>query len=85
MVLTADGDSNDAMDDDSESEEAIRRKASRLKGPSKEAIDLFVPHVVDIGNEEERKSASGNAHLKLLMRLLKWESTPGELQPLRLI
>lgn len=68
------------MDDDSESEEAIRRKVSRLKGPSKEAIDLFVAHVVDLGQEEERKAASGNAHLKLLMRLLRWESTPGKYQ-----
>lgn len=85
VVLTTDGLREAAADlladeDDLVSEEArIRAEASRLKGPSVEAKALFSPHNIDFGEEAERREqATVNAHFKLLMRLLEWESTESE-------
>ncbi|KAI5476063.1 hypothetical protein MNV49_000435 [Pseudohyphozyma bogoriensis] len=75
IVLTTDGDSAALDDEDDQSDEALRRKASRLQGPSKDAIALFTPHAVQFSEESERKAAWSNAQFKLLMRLLEWESS----------
>lgn len=56
----------------------MREKAAQLKGPSSEAVALFVPHAVDLGDDEGvKEAATVNAHFKLLMRLLSWESSDG--------
>ncbi|CEQ41477.1 SPOSA6832_03222, partial [Sporobolomyces salmonicolor] len=75
IVLTTDGVTEPSILDD-QTDEAIRAKAAQLKGPSAEALALFVPHNVDFGDDAEKKeAATTNPHFKLLMRLLGWEST----------
>ncbi|KAK4698763.1 hypothetical protein P7C70_g7506, partial [Phenoliferia sp. Uapishka_3] len=74
IVFTTDGDMAAQDDEDDESDEAIRRKAGRLSGPSKEALALFTPHSVELSTDEEKNAGAKNAHFKLLLRLLKWES-----------
>ena len=80
IVLTTDGDpSAMAAEQDDGTDDALRKMASKMAGPSKEAVALFVPHVVDFGeSRENKKAASVNAHFKLLMTLLKWEKQEGE-------
>ncbi|GAA5968611.1 hypothetical protein JCM21900_002207 [Sporobolomyces salmonicolor] len=74
IVLTTDGVTEPSILDD-QTDEAIRAKAAQLKGPSAEALALFVPHNVDFGDDAEKKeAATTNPHFKLLMRLLGWES-----------
>ncbi|GAA6000092.1 Tof1p [Rhodotorula paludigena] len=76
IVLTTDG-LPAAADPlaDLESDAALREKAAQLKGPSSEALALFQAHNVDFGEDAEVKEAATiNAHFKLLMRLLSWES-----------
>ncbi|KAM0754978.1 timeless-domain-containing protein [Meredithblackwellia eburnea MCA 4105] len=76
IVLTTDGSSEPMEGEDDDSDEAIRRKAARLQGPSKDAVALFTPHNIgDYPSDAERKAVSHNSKLKLLLRLLKWEST----------
>ncbi|GAA5969681.1 hypothetical protein JCM11641_008004 [Rhodosporidiobolus odoratus] len=78
IVLTTDGVAEAAAEllAEDDSDEAIRARAAQLKGPSAEAVALFVPHNVDFGEDPEQKeSATVNPHFKLLMRLLEWEST----------
>ncbi|TNY24515.1 timeless protein-domain-containing protein [Rhodotorula diobovata] len=77
VVLTVDGlpDAGAALED-LETDAAMREKAAQLKGPSAEAVALFVPHNVDLGEDEGvKEAATVNAHFKLLMRLLSWESS----------
>ncbi|GAA5867194.1 hypothetical protein JCM3774_002365 [Rhodotorula dairenensis] len=58
-----------------ETDEDLRKQAARLKGPSEAALALFTPHAVDFGSEAELKDAATvDAHFKLLMRLMNWES-----------
>lgn len=79
IVLTTDGDMSALPDEDDESDEALRRKAGRLKGPSKDAQDLFTAHVLPFETDETKEAGTRNAQLKLLMRLLNWESSEGTL------
>ncbi|GAA5906718.1 hypothetical protein JCM8208_006366 [Rhodotorula glutinis] len=76
IVLTVDGLPDGSSLADVETDEAMREKAAQLKGPSPEAVALFVPHTVDLGDDESvKEAATVNAHFKLLMRLLSWESS----------
>lgn len=63
-------------------DEAMRRHAARLLGPSKDAIELFTPHAVHF-EPTEMKAAGHNEHYKLLMRLLSWVSEEGTSSPSR--
>lgn len=64
--------------DENETDAALREKAAQLKGPSPEAVALFTPHNVEYGDEPEvKEAATVNPHVKLLMRLLSWESSEG--------
>lgn len=78
IVLTTDGDNSAEPEEDDGSDEALRKKASRIAGPSKDAVALFTPHAVDFGGEETTKAATVNSHFKLLMTLLQWEKAEGE-------
>lgn len=62
-----------------ETDEDLRKQAARLEGPSEAALALFTHHAVDFGSDAEiQEAATVNAHFKLLMRLLSWESDEGE-------
>ncbi|SCV67720.1 BQ2448_5331 [Microbotryum intermedium] len=85
IVLTTDGASTALIDaeiatgggenGETDSEEAIRRKAATLKGPSKTAMDKFMPHqLVFEEGTRQKEEVTGNATLRLLMGLLNWES-----------
>lgn len=63
------------------SDEALRKKAQQLRGPSEAAKALFTPYVVDFETNEMKDAGSSNTHFKLLMRLLNWENTSGTLFP----
>ncbi|GAA5975641.1 hypothetical protein JCM10908_005228 [Rhodotorula pacifica] len=78
IVLTTDG-APGATEDDApvggETDEDLRKQAARLKGPSEAALALFTQHAVDFGADADVKEAATiNAHFKLLMRLMSWES-----------
>ncbi|BGP38765.1 Topoisomerase 1-associated factor 1 [Rhodotorula kratochvilovae] len=76
IVLTVDGVPDAAIAlDELDTDAAMREKAAQLKGPSAEALALFMPHNVELGDEQDvKEAATVNAHFKLLMRLLSWES-----------
>ncbi|TKA58341.1 hypothetical protein B0A53_00079 [Rhodotorula sp. CCFEE 5036] len=78
IVLTTDGapDANaGAAPVEGETDEDLRKQAARLEGPSEAALALFTHHAVDFGSDAEiQEAATVNAHFKLLMRLLSWES-----------
>ena len=61
----------DLLDDD----EALRKKALRLQGPSNEAIELFTDYNVEFEFNSDRKAAGHNSQFKLLMSLFNWEPT----------
>lgn len=72
------------LGDENETDAALREKAAQLKGPSAEAVALFTPHNVEYGEDAEvKEAATVNPHVKLLMRLLSWESSEGTLASLR--
>lgn len=82
IVLTTDGAPDatvGAAPVEGETDEDLRKQAARLKGPSEAALALFTQHAVDFGSDAEiKEAATVNAHFKLLMRLLSWESDEGE-------
>lgn len=81
IVLGVDGDTA-AQDSDDGSDEALRRKALRLSGPSDAAKAKFEP-IKATFSEEQREQASSNKHFRLLLRLLQWTShAPDPDQPL---
>ncbi|BGP23540.1 replication fork protection complex subunit Tof1/Swi1 [Rhodotorula toruloides] len=79
IILTTDGPPNEdvaMLGDVNETDAALREKAAQLKGPSAEAVALFTPHVVEYGEDSQvKEAATVNPHVKLLMRLLSWESS----------
>lgn len=80
IVLSIDGSPDDQVADGlDDSDEMLKLKAARLLAPSKEAIDLFTPYAVNFEDPRDKKAAATQSHFKLLMKLLKWEATPGEL------
>ncbi|SCZ93205.1 BZ3500_MvSof-1268-A1-R1_Chr6-2g08528 [Microbotryum saponariae] len=84
IVLTTDGASAALLDvelaaeggeKEPDSDEAIRRKAAMLKGPSQVAMDKFMPHqLVFEEGTRQKEEVTGNATLRLLMGLLNWEN-----------
>lgn len=61
----------------SDDDEALRRKAARISGPSKEAIELFSPYNVVFEFASNRKAAGINSQFKLFMSLLAWVPSAG--------
>ncbi|SGZ16990.1 BQ5605_C020g09086 [Microbotryum silenes-dioicae] len=84
IVLTTDGASAALLDvelaaeggeKEPDSDEAIRRKAAMLKGPSQLAMDKFMSHqLIFEEGTRQKEEVTGNATLRLLMGLLNWES-----------
>ncbi|WWD21366.1 hypothetical protein CI109_105851 [Kwoniella shandongensis] len=75
IVLAVDGEPN-LLDEDSD-EEGNERRARNFAGPSKEAMDKFAQHDLDLENDEERAQAvSSNPHLRLMLKLLSFDMVP---------
>lgn len=53
---------------------AVRLLKARMEGPSPEALAALQAHEVPYEDEDKQDVCTRNPHLKLLLRLIKWES-----------
>ena len=82
LVLAIDGEIDAVENEDDGTDDALRRKALRLNGPSDAAKEKFEPIKVILSSDYLKEQSSVNQHFRLLMRLLTWvSSTPGDEQP----
>lgn len=85
VVLAVDGEIEAQEGEDDGTDEALRRKALRLGGPSDEAKEKFEPIRVVFSTDYLKEQSTTNQHFRLLMRLLTWvSSAPNPDQPTEL-